>query len=63
MQVYRSDVGLERETWMSTFKGGDNLASFTEASGSSRSASRVEKICEVHTDPKSLLQLVPRCEI
>ncbi len=59
MQVYRSDVELERETWMSSFKGGDNLASFTEASGSGRSGSRVEKICEVHTDPKSLLQLVP----
>jgi hypothetical protein len=62
MQGYRSDVELERETGLSTFKGGDNLASFTEASGNRRSGSRVEKIYEVHTDPESLLQLVPRCQ-
>jgi hypothetical protein len=69
MQGYRSDVELERETGLSTFKGDDNLASFTEASGSRRSGSRVEKICEVHADPKSLFQLAPgarsdtRCSI
>jgi hypothetical protein len=33
MLVYRFDGELERETWISTFKGGDNLASFNEASG------------------------------
>ena len=40
MHGYRSDVELERETGLSTFKRGDNLASFTEAN---RSSSAVER--------------------
>ena len=40
MQGYRSDVELERETGLSTFKGDDNLASFTEANGSSSAVER-----------------------
>ena len=54
MQGYRSDVELERETGLSTFKGGDNLASFTEASGSS---SAVECLLTIvsHGSVKSVL--------
>jgi len=40
MQGYRSDVELERETGLATFKTGDNLASFTEAGGSSSAVER-----------------------
>jgi hypothetical protein len=33
MQVYRSDGELKRETWLSTFKGADNLLRSTKQAG------------------------------